>query len=285
MKNKLRPYFSFSKKERTGILLLVGICLLLVILPGFFPEKELKLSDKTLLAGLQLLEESEKNNPVQTGAGLSVLQGELFPFNPNSIDAAGWVRLGLDEKIVKRILNYRNKGGRFYRAGDIKKIWGLPPDKAAQLIPFIVLPEQEKKSTQAKKEVAVIDINTADLKDWESMPGIGETLAGRIIKYRNHSGGFARKEEVKNVFGLTDSTFLLMVPYLRVTATSIPKLLLNRASAYQIIQKAGFPADLASEIVKKRQQEGNFSDWSELESLPGMNTILLEALKKAFQLE
>lgn len=284
MKNNLRPYFSFTKKERTGIVVLVCISLVLFFLPHFFPAKELQVTDITLSTGLQTLAEQE-NSSIKEGVNATGGVVELFPFNPNTIDAAVWMRLGLDEKLAQRIIHYRNKGGRFYRAEDLKKIWGLQPEKAAQLIPFVMLPEQEKKMLPAKKQVAVIDVNTADLKDWESLPGIGETLAGRIIKFRNQSAGFARLEELENVFGLSDSTLLLIRPYLQLNESSIQKLSLNRASAYQLIQKAALPVELAREIVKKRQEEGNYSNWSALEALPGINKVLLEAIQKAFQLE
>ncbi|MBW0177596.1 helix-hairpin-helix domain-containing protein [Sediminibacterium sp.] len=284
MKNSLRPYFSFTKKERTGIVVLVCISLVLFFLPHFFPAKELQVTDITLSTGLQTLAEQE-NNSITERTNTAGRVVELFPFNPNTIDAAVWMRLGLDEKLAQRIIHYRNKGGRFYRADDLKKIWGLQPEKAARLIPFAVLPEQEIKTLPAKKQVAVIDVNTADLKDWESLPGIGETLAGRIIKYRNQSAGFARLEELENVFGLSDSTLLLIRPYLQLNENSIQKLSLNRASAYQLIQKAALPAELAREIVKKRQEEGNYSNWSALEALSGMNKVLLEAIRKAFMLE
>lgn len=285
MKNKLRPYFSFTKKERTGIVLLVCVCLLLLFVPQFFPEKELQLTDITLTAGLALSEDIPKINPAPQGEAVNELRVALFPFNPNTIDAEGWRRLGLDDKLVQRILNYRNKGGRFYKPEDIRKIWGLPPDMATKLIPFIALPVKETKTAAAPKQVTAIDINTAEIKDWESLPGIGATLAARIIRYRNQSGGFARVDELVNVYGLTDSTFRVIKPWLQIHDSSLPKLSLNRASAYQLIQKAGLPADLAKEIVKKRQQEGNYQHWTELESLAGMTTTLLEALQKAFQLE
>jgi competence protein ComEA len=285
MKNQLRPYFSFTKKERTGIVLLTCICLVFIFLPYFFAAKELQLTDQTLSTGLQILSETQKNNTTASDSDSPEIKGVLFPFDPNKLDAAGWMRLGLAEKLAQRIINYRNKGGRFYRATDIKKIWGLQPDKADQLIPFVVLPETAEKAKYEKKQVTAIDINTADVKEWESLPGIGETLASRIIKYRNQSGGFARTEELENVFGLTDSTLLGIRPFLRLNDNTIPRLWLNRASAYQIIQKTGLPADLAREIVRKRQQEGNYGNWSELEALPGMTKMLLATLQKAFQVE
>ncbi len=285
MKSNLRPYFSFTKKERTGIVLLTCGCLFLFFLPDFFPRKELKLADITLSVGLQILEDEQKKVSRSPGTNSAEIKEALFPFNPNTIDAGEWMRLGLDEKLAQRIINYRNKGGRFYRAEDIKKIWGLQSEKAAALIPFVVLPKPAAKTTPVKKEVTVIDINTADTEDWKTLPGIGEVLSGRIIKYRNQSGGFARVEELQNVFGLTDSTLLLIKPYLHVHTATIPQLLLNRASVYQIVQKTGIPLGLAQAIVKKRQNEGNFNDWAELINIPGMSNTYLETLKKLFRIE
>lgn len=285
MKNKLRPYFSFTKKERAGIILLVSICLLLLFLPHFFPAKELKLTDKTLFVGLQVLTEAQKNKSLQSGGDLSETKGELFPFNPNTLDAAGWMRFGLHERLVQRIINYRNKGGHFYKPSDIKKIWGLSSEKAEELIPYVVLPDREIKKEPVRNSVAIIDINTADVDAWKALPGIGETLSNRIIKYRNQSGGFARIEELQQVFGLTDSSLFVIRPFLRLNDGSIPKLLLNRASAHQIVQKTGIHTSLAQLLVKRRLEKGNYSEWSELEELQGMTKEMLLLLRRAFYLE
>jgi len=284
MKNNLRPYFRFTKKERTGIVLLVGICLFLLFLPFFFSEKELSVTDLSLSTGLVMLKEDSANSAAMEKTMIAKTETALFPFNPNTIDAAGWMRLGLDEKLTKRILNYRNKGGRFYQAADLKKIWGLPPDKAHQLIPYVVLPERELMKAPVKPVIAVIDINTANQEDWKALPGIGEALSTRIIKYRNQSGGFTRIEELGNVFGLTDSALILIKPYLRLNDATITKWALNRASVHQLIQKAGIPETLARTIVKKRLDDGNYQDWSEVAVLPGMNNSFLLWLQKAFQL-
>lgn len=52
-----------------------------------------------------------------------------------------------------------------------------------------------------------VDINTADRAALESLPGIGPTLAQRIVDYRQANGPFARIEDVMEVSGIGTGTF------------------------------------------------------------------------------
>jgi competence protein ComEA len=52
-----------------------------------------------------------------------------------------------------------------------------------------------------------ININTADLAALESLPGIGPTLAQRILDYRQAHGPFARVKDIMEVSGIGPSTF------------------------------------------------------------------------------
>lgn len=55
--------------------------------------------------------------------------------------------------------------------------------------------------------VHLVNINTADQTELETLPGIGKTKAGAIIAYRQEKGTFSRIEELKNVSGIGDATF------------------------------------------------------------------------------
>lgn len=56
-------------------------------------------------------------------------------------------------------------------------------------------------------EKGLVNINKADLQELETLPGIGEAIAQKIMQYRQENGNFATIEDIKNVSGIGDAKF------------------------------------------------------------------------------
>jgi competence protein ComEA len=63
---------------------------------------------------------------------------------------------------------------------------------------------------------AVVNINTASAKDLEVLPGIGQKTAARIVEFRQKNGPFKKVEELMNVGGIGEKSFLRLKPQLTV---------------------------------------------------------------------
>lgn len=72
----------------------------------------------------------------------------------------------------------------------------------------ILLEEGNSKGTQSSEGVnAKVNINTAQQTELETLPGIGPSLAQRIIEYRETNGNFQNIEDLQNVKGIGDSKY------------------------------------------------------------------------------
>ena len=62
--------------------------------------------------------------------------------------------------------------------------------------------------TEARAAVASINLNTATAAELEKLPGIGQKVAARIVEYRQKNGPFKKVEELMNVQGIGEKSFL-----------------------------------------------------------------------------
>ena len=69
---------------------------------------------------------------------------------------------------------------------------------------------------------APVNINTATLAQLESLPGVGTKAAERILEYREKNGKFKKVEDLMNVKGIGEKSFLKLKPLLTVAEKAAP---------------------------------------------------------------
>ncbi len=186
-----------------------------------------------------------------------VQKKELFAFDPNKATDDEFLRLGLSQKQLSGIRNYQNKGGIYKNKDGFFKMWGLRDDQKKELSDYIII-EGKDNSTSGKltvKDIS-IELNTADSIQLKQLPGIGDKLSKRIVKYRDILGGFYSLSQLKEVYGLNEQTILRIKDKLTLDSTKIRKLDVNFGDLSELSRHPYLQKNLARQIIKFRTKNG-----------------------------
>jgi competence protein ComEA len=72
------------------------------------------------------------------------------------------------------------------------------------------------KEAAASRPATVVNLNTASVTELQELPGIGAKVAARIVDYRTKKGPFKKIEELMNVQGIGEKSFLKLRAQLTV---------------------------------------------------------------------
>lgn len=182
-----------------------------------------------------------------------------FDFDPNTATGETFEALGLESNTIRSILNYREKGGQFRKVEDFKKIYTLPDRLYQHLkanIKIVQKPTYSNTKKYTPKSYRKIDINTANLEDFQQFRGIGPSYAKRILKMREGLGGFLNIQQVGELYKLPDSTFQIMLPYLECASVPVDKININTATVDELKAHPYLRWFHAKAIVHYRETEG-----------------------------
>jgi len=156
----LEKYFTFSRTERNGIMILLLLSFLVLMAPRiYYYFKPVQHADNSKYkAEIDAFVNGGNKSPheddftdtitaIITGANRKSDTGQIasklprhtnyFYFDPNKIGVEEWERLGFTEKQAQSIELYKQKGGKFYRAQDLMRLYVLDEDHYYKLKPFV----------------------------------------------------------------------------------------------------------------------------------------------------
>lgn len=289
----LNKYFGFTKSEFNGLIFLLSILFLLKIIPYLYVYfKPVAQDDPNLLAQIQKIELTDDRNfyPVRDRiehAG-TIKAEKLFNFDPNTLTIEGWQSLGLSPKQAQSIVNYTQKGGKFYKPEDLQKMYTISPERYAKLLPFVQIkitassyPQNNlayDKKPYLKKTFQIVDINTADSAQLDEIKGVGGAFATRILKYRERLGGFHHKEQLMEVYGLDSTKYQEIKDQISMSSVALKVVNVNTAVFDDLKKNPYLSYKQINAIIQYRKQHGNYSGLSDLSKVLILNQGIINKI-------
>lgn len=289
----LNKHFGFSKAEFNGLILLILIIVLLKSFPLIWSYYEpVEIDSPNLLANIQKITIADRQRTHtsfnRTEYSNSKTRPRLFKFNPNTIDAEGWQILGLSLKQAQSIINYRSKGGKFYKPEDLESMYTITPAMYKKLLPYVTIENQNQpyakkdfqyqKKEYIKKPLIIVEINQADSAVLDQIRGIGPAFASRILKYRNRLGGFHKKEQLMEVYGLDSLKYEEIKDQISINPSSVRTVNINTADFNVLRTSPYLSYKQINAIIQFRKQHGNYSSVNDLKKVAILTPQIIDKL-------
>ena len=147
---------------------------------------------------------------------------------------------------------------------DLLKIYGIDEKQYSKLEPYIKISNQNDDQKDAIPEsiienLSFIELNSSTKDDLITLPGIGDAFANRIIKYRNLLGGYYKKDQLLNVYGMDTVRFNQFKNQVIIDTNKIIKLNINTAKFEELIRHPHLNKYKTQAILKYRDISGAFS--------------------------
>lgn len=220
----MKPSFSFTAAQRRGFAWLS--VLLLGIIGGTWAWKA-RVSPKLVATATYAAPPTGDTQP-------RYVRKQPQRIDINTADTTDWQRFpGIGSTISKRIVKYREARSGFLSVEEVGKVYGISPEVFEKMKPYLyfspntlppiteneskyVARSQQQQPTKSATPALRLDINTADTTALRALAGIGDVLSRRIVKFRQSRGGFARIEDLQQIYGLSPETFQKIAPNIYV---------------------------------------------------------------------
>ena len=280
-----KDFFYYSKSERRAVFVLSFLIVSLLVAIMLAPDKKKEVEEVSLIVDTVIVSDKaevdsfrrvvKQRETVKLARKKSASQKVvLAPFDPNTADSIELLRLGLSPYVVRNVLRYREKGGRFTTPESFARIYGLEAQQFETLRSYIRIAEPVRQRTDSFRQVVkdsirftykypkgtLVDVGVADTAELKKIPGIGSGISKAIVGYRNRLGGFYSLEQLREVRFVTPE----MMEWFKLDSVSIRPLPVNRAGLDRLRAHPYLNFYQARVIVEHRKKHGEIKSLSQL---------------------
>lgn len=198
-------------------------------------------------------------------------------FDPNTASFDQLTTMGLPGKLINRIINYREKGGKFFNENDFKKIYGIDPEMFLILQPFIKIKPREIKSKNKVNEPGINsrpDLNSIGFRGLNKHFDLDSVFVKNFLWLRKNLGGFFSKEQIMEIPGYSSQLHLDLIENSIIDSTMIYKININEITSGELKKHPYFSGGIANALVSFRIAHGNFKNVSDVRKCDLVNDEL-----------
>jgi competence ComEA-like helix-hairpin-helix protein len=295
MKNRGKIYFLMTTEQWLGFVLLVVLIIgTLVAVKHFRPQEEGEQnwtsdSIRTQFADYQQKQDSIHKKQWKKKYSRDTIEIRMQKFDPNTADSSTLVHLGFKPWQAKNMLKYRAKGGKYRKAEDMKKLYGMTDSMYQALVPYIDIAREEKDSLEvdstkighllkweSENKDTVLNLRTADTTELKMVRGIGSYRARQIVRYREQLGGFVRVEQVMEAKGMERLEADSILKWFVLDSVMVEQIYVNQASTQRLSKHPYLRFEQAKAIYELRRKKIKLNSVNDLEGLDCFDMKTLE---------
>ncbi|MCX7548155.1 helix-hairpin-helix domain-containing protein [Xanthomarina sp. F1114] len=281
-----KSHFTFSKKQRNGIFLLVLIIVGLQAVYFFvsFSSEDVQVNQDELQAfqkeidSLRLVE-IEKRKP------------KIYPFNPNYITDYKGYTLGMTNEEIDRLLAFRKQDKWVNSAKEFQDVTQVSDSFLSKISPYFKFPEwvtnpkpkkeyAYKNNNQPKTYTQKQDLNTASATQLQKVNGIGEAYSKRIVAYREKYGGFIADVQLQEIYGLSPEVIERLTEQFTVkTPKEVDKISLNSATIEELVTIQYIDYEIAHHIIEQRTLRDGYQSLDDLLKVKSFPSNKIDIIK------
>lgn len=202
---KVKEYLVFTRRERSGIISLAILVLVVIVIPKFIDRRK-AVTENIPVAETQDTFKRKSIVTLQKPQTPDFTRKKAEPFDINAADTSAFIALpGIGSKLAARIILFREKLGGFYSVAQIREVYGIQDTVYQKILPML-----KCKPGNIKR----IDINKAEKETLKAHPYIRWQTANELVAYRNQHGSFQSADDLDKLENIDKNALKKMMPYI-----------------------------------------------------------------------